>query len=497
MSKNSSTVPARKRLNSSTRWSRYILAGAMLAVLVASGISAQLFATTDAAQSSSIENARPTLYAHGDRLRPLVEETDGAQTLNIYGPGGQIIAQVARDGLGGSQKAPHLLADHLGSTRAILNADDNVVAHFEYGPHGETATSGVAAAEARYRYTGHPWDAAQGVYQTPARGYDPATGRFLSVDPQRQDASPYVYAGNNPVGFVDPTGGIKVPFFVFTGFNVELQRTGRRFSYEARAYGLKLGIHTAANQNVYSAAMFNSLEIPSSYAELNSQRLMLGQKNKFGDYVRDYQYNERMYFFVGGETTVDQMDRLEQGIQAFRRHLPQLASEVTIINFAANSSNAKTIRGRLKGMGMNPLLLDVTATGDIAAQGSGKKYVKYVLEKFTVGQDSYPPKDFAKYVHSEEDKFRQENNPTPMETESSSSPSSATETGARLDGVTLQSSPELPSVPPVTQQTGTVDPSVSQGTERVPWSELLFMEGPEFDAMYNAHLPPGMEEMEP
>ncbi len=483
-----------KRSTTATRWGRYILAGALLAVLVASGISAQLFATSDTPHGSSLEDAHPTLYAHGDRLRPLVEETDGAQTLNIYGPGGQIIAQVARDGLGGSQKAPHLLADHLGSTRAILDADDNVVAHFEYGPHGETATSGVAAAEARYRYTGHPYDEAQGVYQTPNRGYDPATGRFLSVDPQRQDASPYVYAGNNPVGFVDPTGGGKYPFYVFTGFKVELRRTGHRFSYEAHAYALQLGIHTHANQNVHSAAMFNSLEIPSSYAELHSQRLMLGQKNKVGVYDRDYQYNEQMYFFVGGETTVDQMDRLEQGIQAFREHLPQLASEVTIINFAANSSNAKTIRGRLKGMGMNPLLLDVSATGDMATLGRGNKYV---LEKFTVGQDSYPPEDFAKYVHSEEDKFRQENNPTPMETESSSSPSSATETGARLDGVTLQSSPELPSVPPVTQQTGTVDPSVSQGTERVPWSELLFMEGSEFDAMYNAHLPPGMEEMEP
>ncbi len=483
-----------KRSTTAARWGRYPLAGALLAVLVASGISAQLFATSDTPHGSSLDDADPTLYAHGDRLRPLVEETGGAQTLNIYGPGSRIIAQATRDDQG-SEAVRHLLADHLGSTRAILDADDNVVAHFEYGPHGETAAaSGASAPELRYRYTGHPWDAALGVYQTPNRAYDPTTGRFLSVDPQRQDASPYVYAENNPVGFVDPTGGGKYPFYVFTGFNVELRRAGRRFSYEAHAYGLRLGIHTAANQNVLSAAMFNSLEIPGSYAELNSKRLMLGQKNKVGVYDRDYQYNERMYFFVGGETTVDQMDRLEQGMRAFRRHLPQLASEVTIINFAANSSNAKTIRGRLKGMGMNPLLLDVMATGATKTLGPGKSYV---LEKFTAGQRSYPPEDFAKYVHSEEDKFRQENNPTPMETESSSSPSSATETGARLDGVTLQSSPELPSVPPVTQQTGTVDPSVSQGTERVPWSELLFMEGPEFDAMYNAHLPPGMEEMEP
>ncbi len=174
-------------------------------MLVASGISAQLFATSDTPHGSSREDAVPTLYAHGDRLRPLVEETGGAQTLNIYGPGGQIIAQVARDDQG-SQAVRYLLADHLGSTRAALDADGNVVARYEYAPHGETALAAGAAAEARYRYTGHPYDEEQGLYETPARGYDPTLGRFLSVDPQRQDASPYVYAGNNPVLYKDPNG---------------------------------------------------------------------------------------------------------------------------------------------------------------------------------------------------------------------------------------------------------------------------------------------------
>ena len=195
---------------------KYLLAGALLvAVLVASGISAQLFATSDTLHGSSLEDADPTLYAHGHRLRPLVEETSGVQTLNIYAPGDQIIAQVVRDGLAG-QKVRHLLADHLGSTGAAVDADRSAVAQFEYGPHGETAASGVASAEARYRYTGHPYDAAQGVYETPARGYDPTTGRFLSVDPQRQDASPYVYADANPINKLDPNGQWPLYFFLYS-----------------------------------------------------------------------------------------------------------------------------------------------------------------------------------------------------------------------------------------------------------------------------------------
>ncbi|MFW5762116.1 MAG: RHS repeat-associated core domain-containing protein [Cyclobacteriaceae bacterium] len=39
-----------------------------------------------------------------------------------------------------------------------------------------------------------------------ARMYDPVIGRWLSVDPARQFASPYLGMGNNPVSGVDPDG---------------------------------------------------------------------------------------------------------------------------------------------------------------------------------------------------------------------------------------------------------------------------------------------------
>ncbi len=36
--------------------------------------------------------------------------------------------------------------------------------------------------------------------------YDPSLGRWHASDPMEQYVSPYVYAGNNPVLFIDPTG---------------------------------------------------------------------------------------------------------------------------------------------------------------------------------------------------------------------------------------------------------------------------------------------------
>ena len=162
-----------------------------------------------------------TTTTHGTGLRPLVEETGSSQTLNIYGPGGLLIVQVATDSPSGgtaTTQTRYLLHDHLGSTRVVLDESNQVLGSFDYTPFGETtvttgATGNVDAVA--YRYTGQEINGELETYNFHARQYDAGVGRFDRVDPARQFASSYVYVGNNSINLVDFTGQEGRPLILY------------------------------------------------------------------------------------------------------------------------------------------------------------------------------------------------------------------------------------------------------------------------------------------
>jgi len=56
-----------------------------------------------------------------------------------------------------------------------------------------------------FRYAGYRFDPETGLYYLKARYYSPGLGRFLTQD-RLIYINRYVYADNNPINFVDPTG---------------------------------------------------------------------------------------------------------------------------------------------------------------------------------------------------------------------------------------------------------------------------------------------------
>lgn len=149
------------------------------------------------------------LYIRGTNSYPLVEmttEADGTEAIvrYIYGPGGLI----AMDR--GAERYL-IVRDHLGSVRAALDHSGAVVAQYDYLTFGKL--SRIVEPEPgflSYLYTGQEFDRETGLYNYRARFYEGELGRFISVDPNNQFFSPYIYAANNPVLYVDPTGRFSI-----------------------------------------------------------------------------------------------------------------------------------------------------------------------------------------------------------------------------------------------------------------------------------------------
>jgi RHS repeat-associated protein len=102
-----------------------------------------------------------------------------------------------------------LLPDQLGSTRDLVDNMGVVRNHIIYDPFGRVLFQSNPAVTTRYLFTGREFDRETGLYYYRARYYDPATGRFLSEDPERfngGDLSWYRYVKNDPLRGRDPSG---------------------------------------------------------------------------------------------------------------------------------------------------------------------------------------------------------------------------------------------------------------------------------------------------
>ena len=97
--------------------------------------------------------------------------------------------------------------DQVGSTTAVTDRSGNVVASVSYRPYGSIYARGTKGTDDfRPKFGGVPYDYSLGHYRFPARNYDPLLGRFSSPDPAKQYYSPYMYAGNSPASYADPSG---------------------------------------------------------------------------------------------------------------------------------------------------------------------------------------------------------------------------------------------------------------------------------------------------
>lgn len=123
--------------------------------------------------------------------------------------GGRIVA-LHTDSL---RMVPHYhITDHLGSVRAVVDANGEVLEHNDYHPFGSRwNVADAIVCDNRHRYNGKEEQAFVGVpyIDYGARMYDPESGIWHGVDQlseQTPQISPYAFCGNNPIRHIDTDG---------------------------------------------------------------------------------------------------------------------------------------------------------------------------------------------------------------------------------------------------------------------------------------------------
>ena len=132
---------------------------------------------------------------------------DGYQLACIVFDGG--IIKVGEDG---TPETFYCITDHLGSVRAMVDAEGNAVERNDYYPFGaQHARADYPQIANRYKFNGKEREKAGGAnwLDYGARRYDPALARWTTPDPLGDSYlpySPYAYCLNNPIKLVDPNG---------------------------------------------------------------------------------------------------------------------------------------------------------------------------------------------------------------------------------------------------------------------------------------------------
>jgi RHS repeat-associated protein len=204
-----------------------------------------------------------TLYLDGQELN--LNRASGTLTpTRYYSHAGKTVA--VRTG----GKLHWLLADHQGTSQLSVEADTMAVRQQRQTPFG--GARGVPGDLPGERdFVGGTRDVTTGLIHIGAREYDPALGRFISVDPvmgnEPQLMNAYAYSNNSPVTFSDPTGMYCDSCDYYNHKNgessvwsPEVQRTS--FCDSCEYHSVKNNTTSAWNQRHYSQA-----ERPAVFAE--------------------------------------------------------------------------------------------------------------------------------------------------------------------------------------------------------------------------------------
>ena len=212
----------------------------------------------------------------------------------------------------------YVIVDHLRSSRVAMTAANTISEQIDYTPFGDSQTIKKEGAWAGY-YTGISLDSETDTYDYHARWYDPSVGRFTDVDAARESASPYSYAGNNPIVYLDPTGLVRTTFFVQSG----MSDTGY---YHMNPKNVAEELGKIDTKNVYDADKLFGKEKSQTWERF---KMNLGGLRTA---------NDQLVWLIADDSPAPKY--LKQRLKDIRSEWRGFADNITIFNFSQTNSRA-------------------------------------------------------------------------------------------------------------------------------------------------------------
>ena len=186
------------------------------------------------------QNSLPSLKTSGRRGPFVYETVSGARSLKyIITPHGRAVKN------GSIWDYEYNLTDHLGNVRVVFKKGSNGLAsivqeksYYSFGMEISQFSTGTGTSKNWYNGKEIQDDFGLYWYDYGARFYDPALGRFHTVDAYAEkylNLSPYQYAMNNPIKYIDINGDSTFVYILDQGQRPQDNGTSGT-SYTANVY---------------------------------------------------------------------------------------------------------------------------------------------------------------------------------------------------------------------------------------------------------------------
>ena len=132
-----------------------------------------------------------------------------------------------------------------------------------------------------FRYCGEYMEPDTGLIYLRNRYYDPSIGRFITEDPVKDGLNWYVYCGNNPILYVDPSG-LDIYYYVNSEFRKEAEKDKKKLTdyYDEPVHILEVDSRDALIEEWNKMGNWNGEDVNVSLVVFN----MHGSPNSLAPY---------------------------------------------------------------------------------------------------------------------------------------------------------------------------------------------------------------------